>query len=283
MDNEKKENTDTANFNVEELLGERERLDKLFKDKFTRIITVMFTDLKGSTAFAEKHGDLAHRTLIKNSNGIVLPIIKKYGTLVKTMGDGTMSYYENPSDALRAGVEIQREIDNFNLEKKLDQLILIRVGIHTGQGIVEDNDIFGDVVNVASRFEAQAHASEIYFSEETYNALEDKSEIYCRYITETTIKGKEEPVKIYKAFWNPKEVELDLQRSPASPTEKMEEKKKLSLPLKLALFIIPILIILSIIFFGKFSDTDKTENRSKQHSIVIPEQSENKDDVNKPK
>lgn len=270
MDDDSKEkpvNLDPSD--IDKLLEQREQLDKLFKEKFTRLITVMFTDLKGSTSIAEMQGDLASRALIKQHNDIVFPLIaKNQGILVKTMGDGTMSYFNKPQDSIRAAIEIQKGIDQFNLEKKSKVPILIRIGIHTGQGIVEEKDIFGDVVNVASRFEGQANPGEIYFSEETYNALEDKSEFYCRFIKETTIKGKKDPVKLYKTFWNPKEIEAELH---APVSVKVEAKEGISLTAKVILFVImPLLIIFSVIYLrGIFSASN--EKRTKQHSVTIPD------------
>ncbi|OGW19516.1 MAG: hypothetical protein A2077_06170 [Nitrospirae bacterium GWC2_46_6] len=256
---------------VDKIIEEKERLDKLFKERFTRVITVMFTDLKGSTSIAETQGDFASRTLIKQHNDILFPLIKKHnGVLVKTMGDGTMSYFEKPQNALRAAVEIQKGIDGHNFEKKSNIPILIRIGIHTGQGIVEQNDIFGDVVNVASRFEGQASPGEICISEETFSALDDKSEVYCRFMRETTLKGKSEPVKLYKAFWNPREIEQDM--SDKQPIRQKEEKKGLPVAVKILLFIvIPLIVIFLLIRGGNlFNFSEPEEKRTKQHSVTIP-------------
>lgn len=274
MENNTSKENDSGNEDVDKILEERERLDKLFKEKFTRVITVMFTDLKGSTSIAETQGDFASRSLIKQHNDILFPLLKKHnGTLVKTMGDGTMSYFTNPQDALRVAVEIQKGIDAFNLEKKISIPILMRIGIHTGRGIVEQNDIFGDVVNVASRFEGQASPGEICISEETYNALSDKSEIYCRFVKETTLKGKKEPVKLYKAFWNPKEIELDI--SGKKPVQEKEVKKGLPLFAKIILFVVvPFLTIFLILKLTNiFSSSSIDEKRAKEHSVTIMDES----------
>ena len=74
---------------------------------------------------------------------------------------------------------------------------------------MEENDIFGDVVNVASRIESASNPGEIYLSEDTYNSLTNKSEIYTRFIKSTTLKGKKGEFRLYKAFWDEKEIELD--------------------------------------------------------------------------
>lgn len=265
---------DTNILDVDKLIEERERLESLFQEKFTKLMTVMFTDLKGSTSIAESSGDLASHTLIKQHNEILFPLIKKNnGVLVKTMGDGTLSYFENPQDAVRSAIQIQRDIDKYNTEKRPKTLILVRIGLHTGKGVVEKNDIFGDVVNTASRFKSSANPGEIYLSEETYDSLTDKSEFYCRFIKTTTLKGKKEAVKVYKAFWNPKEIEADKYEP---KREKVVIKKGLPLFAKVIIGVIVPLIIAFGLMFGVFpnpfrsSQAVKEERRSLEHTVTIP-------------
>lgn len=213
---------DSKRDELEKYLEEREKLDAVFQDKFTRVLTVVFTDLKGSTTIAETEGDLVSRMLIKHQNDILLPAIKNNsGVFIKSIGDGTLSYFEKAQDAVRAAVTIQKGMDELNLSKKFKTTVLMRIGMHTGKCIVEQNDIAGDVVNTASRFESAATAGEIYLSEDTYNALADKSEIYCRFVKQVTLKGKKDAYNAYKAFWNPAEIELDKQGKDA--TTKPEE------------------------------------------------------------
>jgi class 3 adenylate cyclase len=177
---------------LEAFLAKKAQMENLFQEKFTKTLTVMFTDLKGSTTIAEREGDLSSRMLIKHHNDIVFPIIKNNnGTLVKTIGDGTLSYFESAQDGVRAGTQIQKSVNEFNLSRKNRTPIQIRIGIHTGKVVFEKNDIFGDVVNTASRYESSANPGEVYISEETYNALSDKAEIYCRLIKTATLKGEE--------------------------------------------------------------------------------------------
>ena len=208
-----KDNPESSFMDLEKLLEQKEKLEGIIRDKFTRVVTVMFTDLKGSTSIAERHGDLSSRSLIKDHNNIVFPLIKdNNGVLVKSMGDGTLSYFPDALDALRTAVSIQRDFSAYNDQKKLAEPVHIRIGMHTGSVIIEKDDIFGDIVNTASRFESSADPGEIQLSEETYNSLSDKDEITCRFIKEALLKGKKEPFKIYKAYWDPGELEEDLRK-----------------------------------------------------------------------
>lgn len=223
-DGEEADPTESVSGDLGRLLEERERLEELLRNKYTKNITVMFTDMKGSTALAETEGDFAARFLIKQHNDIVFPIIEQLnGHLVKTMGDGTLSYFDAAQDAVRCGMQIQKSVAEFNNAKHPKVPIQVRIGIHTGQGLVEKKDIYGDVVNVASRIETQGSPGEVYISEETYNALSDKNEIYCSFQKLTSLKGKKEPFRIYKAFWIPEEIEAD-KKAPKAFT--VEEKKK---------------------------------------------------------
>jgi len=177
-----------------------------------QLITVMFTDIKGSTTINEMEGDLVSRNLIKIQSDIVQAAIKaSNGIFVKSIGDGTLSYFKNALDAVRAAIQIQQEIDKLNMLRTFKFLVLMRIGMHTGQCVVEENDIYGDVVNTASRFESAADGGGILMSEETYQALPDKTEIYCRFAKQVNLKGKAVKFNAYKIFWNTREVELDKQ------------------------------------------------------------------------
>lgn len=230
--------------NIEEFLEQRKKLDAQFEEKFTKVLTVMFTDLKGSTSMAETAGDLATRMILKAHNEIVFKAIQENnGTLVKTIGDGTLSHFPTAQDGVRGAAAIQKGIDTYNATSNSKVPIIVRIGLHTGKVIFEKSDIFGDVVNTASRFESAANGGEIYISEETHNALDDKAEIYNRYIKMATLKGKKEPVKIYKVFWNPQEAEADKTAKPE------EEKKDEGMPVAVK-FVIAIVLAIVVVFGG---------------------------------
>lgn len=220
-DQARKKEGSIGSVDLEKLLEQREYLDQLIQKKFQRLITIMFTDLKGSTSIAEKEGDVVSRLLIKRHNDIVFPIIaNNTGVLVKTMGDGTLSYFEHARDAVRAAVQIQRGLDDFNNRAgKTGPPILVRIGLNTGIGIVEKHDIFGDVVNAASRIETAAGPGEIYISESSFNALEGGDEFYCRFIKTTVLRNKAGTHKIFKVFWNTQEAEEDKARGAPAPEQ----------------------------------------------------------------
>lgn len=236
---------------MEQMLESREKLDALFQNKFTKVITVLFTDLKGSTALADKQGDIVSRLLVKHYQDIIIPAIKEHhGVFVKSIGDGTLSYFDHAQDALRAAVQLQRGIDAYILEHKQKTPILARAGMHTGRCIVEKNDIFGDVVNTASRFEGAADPGGIALSEDTLNALTDKNEIYIKYVKTTTLKGKAEPFKVYKAFWNPDEAATVRLQDTAAPGPTAADELRPSSGRKLLVAVIVVALLLLLLLGG---------------------------------
>ena len=245
------------------LLQQRDDLERAVKEKFQRVLTVMFTDLKGSTAIAEAQGDIAVRAMLQRYHDLVTVSVRSNrGTLVKTIGDGSLSHFEDALDACRAAAAIQRGMEAINLAKDYKTLLLARIGMHTGECLLEKNDVFGDVVNTASRFESSAHAGEILVSEETYNALSDKTEFYARFDRDVTLKGKSQPFKAYIVFWDPKEIERDRTAQPAAA--------KPSTPAwKIATWIgVPLLLILAAaVYVGSGGKFGGEETRSIRYSV----------------
>lgn len=193
---------DTDKYSVEELIRLRNLIETTISQKSKRI-TIVFTDIKGYTDFVDRFGDLSGRSLIVTHNDILFPLIRTHnGTVVKTIGDAIMAFFEEPEDALSAAMAMQKELAAFNARRKPDAQIHVRIGINYGIGIVEDTDIFGDVVNIASRIEALADGDQIFVSGDVYSEVGDELRGRCVYVGMRHIKGKKEPVNIYEVHWS---------------------------------------------------------------------------------
>jgi len=261
-----------GNLSSEELLQERQRLEQLYKDKYTREITVMFTDLKDSTSLTENEGDMTARELIQSHNSILFPLIEQFnGTLVKTMGDGTMSYFEQAQDAQRTAVAFQKALITYNANPQTKLNIVVRIGLNTGVGIVEEDDIYGDVVNVAARFEALAGSGEVYMSESCFQSLSNKGEFYSRMIKHASLKGKSEQVQVYKVFWDPAEVEHDKETS-QNKQSKPASSFDASGIIRIVLFISTLLVFVFLLMqLTQLSEEQPLEEktRSTTHKVLI--------------
>jgi adenylate cyclase len=149
----------------------------------------MFTDIVGYTAIMGRNEQQAFNLLNKNRK-LQRPIIEQYGgKWIKELGDGVMASFSTVTDAVGAAVKIQEAC-----KKAAD--FLLRIGIHIGEVIFEDNDVFGDGVNIASRIQAIAAPGEIYISEAVYNNIFNKQDILTQFIKEETLKNVREPVKL---------------------------------------------------------------------------------------
>lgn len=269
---------------AQQLLQERHRLEKIYREKYTREITVMFTDLKGSTALTDLEGDFAVRELLNNHNDMLFPLIEfNEGKLVKTMGDGTMSYFESAQNALRCAVSFQQAIADHNSNSNPKIPIEVRTGLNTGLGIVEESDIFGDVVNVASRYETLAGSAEIFISPTTFEAMSDHSEFYVHQIKSEHIKGKKEEVEVYKAFWNDKEIiadKKDMQSNALTKKSNAKDDNPLRSYLRIVVAIGGMLaIVFALMTLSKVLSIDGLieDTRTIQHSVSEESDSEGGD------
>ena len=204
---------------IEKILAEREKIDHLLRSKFSKEISIMFTDIKGSTSIYEARGDIDGRAMVHRHNEIVFPILKQFnGELLKTIGDATMTVFDEPLNALGAAVIIQNRLKDFNAQKAPKDQIHVRIGINHGTVIVDKGDVFGDVVNVASRVESLANADDIYITEDLYKAVKGSDEFIFRYVDTVQVKGKKEALKVYRVLWHEESLSLGKTRSPLHKT-----------------------------------------------------------------
>ena len=124
-------------------------------EKFRRAITVLFTDIKGSTAYFDRYGDIAGLAMVHECNDLLRLSIEHHGgRVIKTIGDAVMAAFDDCNESVRAAVAMQRRLREKNASRKKEDELQVRIGLHYGTGIVKSDDVFGDVVNVASRVES---------------------------------------------------------------------------------------------------------------------------------
>jgi class 3 adenylate cyclase/CHAT domain-containing protein/Tfp pilus assembly protein PilF len=185
------------------LLQKRARIDDLLKNRFTREITVMFTDMKGMTSYFESRGDIEGMVLLQKHNEILFPIVEGHGgEIIKTVGDSIMASFRGPIHAVRAAVEMQRKLKEYNLHRRENEQIHIRIGVNKGPGLIKEHDIYGDAVNVASRLESLAEAGEILISGAIFQDIKDSEDVLCRYVDLAKVRGKTQPLELYQVAWD---------------------------------------------------------------------------------
>ena len=131
-------------------------------------VTIMFSDLKGSTALYEQVGDSAAYGLVRDHFAFFAERVRAHhGTLVKTIGDSVMAAFNDPADAVRAALAVQRDVGDFNANQATARVI-VKLGLHVGECIAVNTadtlDYFGTTVNLAARLQSESHGDDIVFS-----------------------------------------------------------------------------------------------------------------------
>jgi TolB-like protein len=151
----------------------------------------MFTDIVGYSALM---GTDQHKAfeLLKKNRQIQKPIIEKYnGTWLKEIGDGVLASFTTVSDAVFCATAIQNACKN-------EPVLKLRIGIHQGEVVFENNDVFGDGVNIASRIEPLAPPGAIYVSSAVFHNISNRKEFETSYISEYKLKNIDYPIKVYQ-------------------------------------------------------------------------------------
>jgi TolB-like protein len=156
-----------------------------------QLAAIMFTDIVGYTALMGNDEKKAFEMLRKNRQ-IQRPLIEQFnGKWVKELGDGVLASFQTVTDAVNCGNKIQQACSNIHDLK-------LRIGIHLGEVVFEDDDVFGDGVNIASRLQALAPIGGIYISETVFRNIENQKEVETEFVREEILKNVKHPVKIYQ-------------------------------------------------------------------------------------
>ena len=208
-----------------------------------KLAAIMFTDIVGYTALMSKDERKALRILHKNRD-IQKPLVAEFnGEWLKEMGDGTLSCFASVLDAVNCAREIQRSLED-------DPDLKLRIGIHLGDVVFEEGDVFGDGVNLASRIEKLAQPGGICISGQVYSNIRNKPDIEAAFIGERKLKNVDLPLKVYalvveglpepQAVFQPEAAPVT---QPVTREKAKRPKRKIGIPMISVLGILFILII----------------------------------------
>jgi len=165
----------------------------------TGLVTILFTDVEGSSALTQRLGDARARELLRDHERIVRTALKAYGGAeVRTMGDGFMASFGSATRALECAIAMQRAFAEDN--QSAEEPILVRIGLNAGEPIAEEADLFGTAVNLAARIAAKADAGEILASDVLRQLVAGKGFLFADR-GETALRGFEDPVRLYEVRW----------------------------------------------------------------------------------
>jgi len=145
-------------------------------EAFERKLTaIMFTDIYGYSRMMSRDENKAIQLLTIHDSILEKSIQSHKGQIIKKIGDSILAEFNSSIEALSCAVEIQTALKDYCESKSEDEKIIIRIGIHVGDVIVKDNDIFGEGVNVASRLEQMADPGGICLSNAVYESAKSSN------------------------------------------------------------------------------------------------------------
>ncbi len=155
-----------------------------------RLAAIVFTDIVGFTNLSSKDEEGAYKLVVKQRE-ILKPIVEKHeGQWLKEEGDALLLSFPSTKEAVNCSIQIQEAVKN------VDDLIL-RIGIHQGDIIQEDKDVFGDDVNIASRIEPFAAPGGIAVSQKIQQDLSSNPEFKFKFIDKPKLKGVKQEISVY--------------------------------------------------------------------------------------
>ena len=163
-----------------------------------RLAAVLAADIAG---YSRLMGRAEERTLVELKElrkTLIDPSIASHrGRIVKTTGDGMLVEFASAVDAVRCAVEVQRAMVVHNVDVPQDLRIEFRIGIHVGDIIIDDNDIFGDGVNIAARLEGLALPGGVCVSDDAHRQIRGKVEVAFDDIGVQTLRNIAEPMRAW--------------------------------------------------------------------------------------
>src|SRR5678816_199606 len=155
-----------------------------------QLAAIMFADIVGYTAMMQEDEKSALKTRQKFQKKLRTEIAVHNGRILELSGDGALCYFSSTIESVRAALEVQ-------LEMQASPFVPLRIGIHTGDVLVDGNNIYGDGVNIASRLESFAVPGSILISGKAYDDIKNQKDIETLSLGKYALKNVKEQVEIY--------------------------------------------------------------------------------------
>jgi adenylate cyclase len=197
-----------------------------------RLAAILAADVAGSCLLIgiDEEGTLARLKALRRT--LFDPkIAEHHGRVVKNTGDGAIAEFASVVDAVRCADEIQRGMAEQNIDVQHDKRIELRIGIHVGDIIIEENDIFGDGVNIAVRLEGIAEPGGISISDDARRQVRGKVDMTFEDLGSQSLKNIAEPMRVWRVPYR--------RAVPAVPTRLRVDDAALTLPEKPSIAVLP--------------------------------------------
>ncbi len=191
-----------------------------------RLAAIVAADMVGYSKLMEQDEAGTHARLKAHRIELINPVIDRTGgNIIKTTGDGMLIEFPSVVDALACAVEIQTRMARRNSDLPETSRIEFRIGINLGDVIVDEDDIFGDGVNLAARLEQSADPGGICVSQVVYDQVQGRIEVAFEDLGERTVKNISRPLRMYRVV-----LDAPASSSPSKPEKPRGEDTSVSKP-----------------------------------------------------
>jgi len=169
-----------------------------------RLAAIVAGDIVGYSRLMQLDEEGTHNRVKRIERDLIeVSIASHHGRLVKTTGDGFIAIFDSPVEAVRCGIIIQQNMLGRNASIPKHHWIEYRIGVNLGDVIVEEDDVFGDGVNIATRLEGIAEPGQVYISGGIYEQIKHK--VVCGYesLGDRKVKNITDPVRVYRVLPDP--------------------------------------------------------------------------------
>src|SRR4051812_40201939 len=172
--------------------------------KVRRLAAILCADIAGYSRLMGRNEEGTHARVKSVLRDTVNPAVLEHrGRIIKNMGDGFLAMFDSPLEAVRCAIVIQQSMAMHNLIVPEDLKMQYRIGVNLGDVILDQDDIFGDGVNVAARLQTLCAPGDVFISGGIYEQVKNKLVVGYQSLGDEKLKNITDPVHIYRVLTDP--------------------------------------------------------------------------------
>ena len=168
--------------------------------KNKKIVAIMFTSLVDYQKLTNEDSQLALEVLSEHDKILTKLINKSHGNIIKHINESIFAEFPSATDAVNGAINIQKKLKSANALNPKDFQIEVAIGIHMAEVYEEDDDLFGDGINLAARIKSVASKNEILTTQAIYNSIRSEKDMHVRDIGRVSLKNIQDPERIFKVY-----------------------------------------------------------------------------------
>ena len=251
-DQSEKNNDESFENLIRKKLDAEQKLEK----KYRKVVTLLKSDIKGSTDFQLHHGDIEAAARLNIHTKMLKTILSKHGgRILNEMTDGADAFFENsPENAVKTAIEFMQQVQKYN--ENNHPKLNIRIAMNHGPVVaISEKHYDGLTISTTARVEQAmkdlekkddelAKTDLIFISGSLYEEIRNSEDIICRWVDQVEAKGLDKPLDLYRVVWNLKQEQILFESSISSrETRGLDDgklKRPVTIPKKRSIFVVEI-------------------------------------------